>query len=1155
MTTHETFHRGLLLAATLVISGIAWLAIFFRWTIDRESIPAATYREKEDAVRAIDGDHRDPEASYITTASSSPFTQRLEEIRSILGEGARPAEAEVKARLLLQEAEEVAERWPQDFADVRDLLVRALYLNGKRRQPETLALAELAVREREAWLGPRHPSLAFGLLNYGKLLQTNLRFAEARQALERSLRIREEAFGLDSLEVADGLTWLSSLLVDSGERLLAQRHLERALRVKQHHLGLHWQVAQTLTSLADLTCDLGDYPTGRALYAQALENFEASLDSRHPSVARGLHNLGSLHHVMGDVAQAFVHYERALEIRRQVFGDRHVTTAYTHANLAMLMRETGDFANARGHFRSAVEGLEQGLRKDHPHYAFAVSQLALLIQESGDYETAWYLHREALRVRQAAARTRALETGRDPDRAEEESSGVGESLAWLGGLALERGDHAQARELLTRALAIQERTIGPQHHDLRNTLIDLARLEKEEGDLLAARRLLKRVIAIFERYNSRHHHLVEPLAHLASIEADSSKALGQVAKGLAIVDEVFGQDHPRGAGLLLARAQILTAAGESRQALDSALRSADLANAQVRTTIRALAEREALRFADAMTTSLDLSLSLLAAGQGPPGIKARIWDSVIRSRALILDESIARHRMLKANEDPELRRLARRWYAARQRLTDLLVRTEGELSAAQQLEILRAARTTMEAEQAVAERGLQDRPGVANSEIGFAEVTEHLPPQTALVALKLFDRSVSVEESGTPAPRTVASYLAFVLRAPTSEPMAVFLGPAATIDAEVEVSRALLVRGLDGSAGEEAAYRVAGHRLRELVWDPLLPHLAGASQVFLVPDGSLHLVNMASLPIGANHYLIEEGPLLHQLTAERSLVILEDREATGRGLLAIGAADFDDRSQFAALQERSERRADLLPTSGLAALFATASLRDSCGASTWLPFSRLPETAAEIDEVSTLWRAAGLGDDLKLKAKDAREADFKRLAPGRRILHFATHGFFWGGDCGGEQDRARGHSMASPALTGLVLAGANFRQRATAGEEDGILASEEIAVLDLSGVEWAVLSACDTGVGEIHPGEGVFGLRRAFRVAGARTVIMSLWAVEDENAREWMKELYRGRILEDFSTAEAIRRASLVILEARRASHLSTHPAFWAAFVAAGDWR
>ena len=121
-------------------------------------------------------------------------------------------------------------------------------------------------------------------------------------------------------------------------------------------------------------------------------------------------------------------------------------------------------------------------------------------------------------------------------------------------------------------------------------------------------------------------------------------------------------------------------------------------------------------------------------------------------------------------------------------------------------------------------------------------------------------------------------------------------------------------------------------------------------------------------------------------------------------------------------------------------------------------------------------------------------------------------------------------------------------------DEDGILTAEEIASLDLSGVDWAVLSACETGVGKIQLGEGVLGLRRAFEVAGAGTLIMSLWKVEDEATREWMQSLYQGR-LAGLSTAEAVRQAALTMLKKQRGLKKSANPGSWGAFVAAGDWR
>ena len=134
-------------------------------------------------------------------------------------------------------------------------------------------------------------------------------------------------------------------------------------------------------------------------------------------------------------------------------------------------------------------------------------------------------------------------------------------------------------------------------------------------------------------------------------------------------------------------------------------------------------------------------------------------------------------------------------------------------------------------------------------------------------------------------------------------------------------------------------------------------------------------------------------------------------------------------------------------------------------------------------------------------------------------------------------------------MAGLVLA-----TPASGGKEDGILTAEEIALLDLRAVRWAVLSACATGQGPLEPGEGVLGLRRAFQIAGAGTLIVSLWPVEDEATRHWMRALYDAR-RGGGSTIDAARTASLGVLEEQRRIGGTTHPYFWGGFVTIGDWR
>jgi CHAT domain-containing protein len=293
-----------------------------------------------------------------------------------------------------------------------------------------------------------------------------------------------------------------------------------------------------------------------------------------------------------------------------------------------------------------------------------------------------------------------------------------------------------------------------------------------------------------------------------------------------------------------------------------------------------------------------------------------------------------------------------------------------------------------------------------------------------------------------------------------------------------------------------------------------------AKLALVVPDGMLNLIPFGSLPEGKG-YLIEHGPVIHILSSERDLVSTENA-STKVGLVAIGSSRFD-------------LAANTLPAS---------QLRDadiSCDEFRKLEFHPLPGTAEEIGDVTSTWKHWNKSEpSASIVGGDATRARFLEEAPHSRVLHVATHAFLLDKSCGD----------GNPLLhSGLVFAGANQ------GRESALLTAQQIASLDLNGLDWAVLSACNTGNGELHDGEGVLGLERAFRVAGARSVVMALWPVDDAATRQFMRQLYTQRIGRHASTADAVWNASRILLLERRAAGKSTHPWYWSGFVGSGAWE
>jgi CHAT domain-containing protein/tetratricopeptide (TPR) repeat protein len=964
-------------------------------------------------------------------------------------------------------------------------------------------------------------------LDEARSLLRNGRFAESESLARRLIRDAEAEHGVSSIQTAQALDVLVEALWRGGkaEDPEAQRLGERAVAIKEAVPGPdHLEVATSLVHLGIVHSDKGDYPEAESAYRRALAIRERTLGPAHPDVAKVLNNLGVVAMHRADYTEARALFERALAVHEKAPAPDSAGIATSLANVANVLANTGDYAAARPLLERALAMRVIVLGPEHPYVAAVLTTLA--------------------------------------------------GVVWAS------ADDARAKDLYERALAIQEKVLGPSHPARAHTLNGLAAVLEGTGDYAAARPLLERALDIRKQtHGSGHPHVAEILDRLGDLhfaQGDVAKARPLYERALAIREEALGPQHPDVARSLDDLARMHLALSEPAGALEAGLRAEAIGREHLRLTARALAEREALRYAAARPRSLDPVLTLTSRGLDAAGRRSA-WDALVRSRALVLDEMAARHRATAETDDAEISRLANALRSARVRLAGLAVRGPGDRNPQRYHRLFDEARGEKErAERALAELSVLFRRDQERSGIGLAEVVSALPAESALVAFARYQRlgpgangyvspertasaASDVERAGR-APLAEPWYLAFVHVAGSQEPLVVELGPAAELDSLVSrwsVQAGQRRSGLRGSRGSEAAYRAAGGPLRERLWDPLAPHLKRAQRVFLVPDGSLHLVSFAALPVGEDRYLVESGPLIHYLSAERDLAALsrEDRLASkSGGLLALGAPDFDVAGRFTGGQATRDR-----------------GQTSACADFRSLRFDPLPASDRETREVVALWHSVhARGTTNRLTGVEASEAGFKGGAPGKRVVHLATHGFFLGRSCPSALDgpgASQGATLVAaperaavlgenPLLfSGLALAGANQRARAGPDAEDGILTAEEIAALDLRGVDWAVLSACETGAGEVSVGEGVLGLRRAFQVAGVQTVIMSLWGVGDEATRQWMRELYRGRLLDDLPTAEAAREASRRVLLHRRQRGLSTHPSYWAGFIAAGDWR
>jgi tetratricopeptide (TPR) repeat protein len=895
---------------------------------------------------------------------------------------------------------------------------------------------------------------------------------------------------------------------------------------------------------------------------RSLRIAQMRLEPDHPRLAVVLLVYADLLVGADEPSRAAEYFDRAGAILEKKFGPKQSDLAWSLAGAGLARMRLGDFAGARAplerslRMREEIWGLEGG------DVVYSLVGVADLYRSVGESDAAIPLLKRSLVIRERTSGKKSPE-----------------AIAFICELAnayLEAGNTAEAKRLFAEGLNRVEATRGRQSSLALGPVMGLAciaRIQKQDSLAFSE---FQRALRILEKTRDPQDSDVGwVLANLASLSLDRGEialALSFSERGIGIYRKAFGTTHPSWAWMLALRAQVLHAAGRDRESLRASLESESVARDHLKLTIRSMSEREALRFASVRTSGMDLTLEIACSPRAPDNAATESWDALVRARSLVLDEIAARRS--RSGSDS----LWRAYSASRQRIANLIVRGARDERMDHYRESLSQARDQSEKlERLLAEANPSFREERRRDRAGLAEVLAALPEQSALVSYARYSTGKGRDGAGGR-----DRYMAFVYRS-GAEPLALRIGAAASIDRLVERWRREVVRpGLEGAgpSGSVSDYRAVASELRRAVWDPVAPHVRTARFLFIVPDGLLNLVSFAALPWQQSSYLAEAGLAIHYASAERDLLQWDDSLAPGRGLLALGDPDFDADPGFRSLNVA------LTSASSDSGAHAYRGQTAGCSELVRMKWHRLPATGTEVTELVAAWTGGASGDSsegvesepsVMLRGGDATEYAFKRWAPGRRVLHVATHGFVLGKSCEPGKVGARGIAgfMARPGgdplsqgpvggsllggnpflLSGLVLAGANRRQSPCGDCEDGILTAEEIGALNLSGVEWAVLSACESGVGAVRWREGVFGLRRAFRAAGASTLITSLWPVEDSAARSWMRALYESRFIRRMSTASSVREATLDALRDRRARGVSTHPFYWASFVAAGDWR
>ncbi len=953
------------------------------------------------------------------------------------------------------------------------------------------ALYERALRIAEK--GKDQLELVRALNALARAQSARAEYTRAEAGFQRARHILETSGMLDTKDGAMVLGNLAANYQDQGNYAAARPLYERALQISEKaHAPGDPARAHAWNNRGDLSKEMGKYEAAEADYRRALDIWTRAFGQEHPLVSLALNNLGALYQAKGGYGKAIEYFERSLEIVRKTRPAGHPDIATTWNNLANVYEDQGEWERAGTLQEQALASFEKALPKDHPLLGLALNNLGAHYVRHGDAKRGAPLLGRALSIakahedRRAAARTQL-------------------NLAHMYDAA---NDLGHAEPLWREALASLEAELGKDHPNLGPALLGLGSVLVTRGRTADAERVVRRALKIAERAEGAGGPNVArcrgSLAFILGEQHRYEEAQELYAQTERMLRDNFGDAHADLAQILVGRALLHWEAGNRAQAVAAMNDGLQVRERGLSKLLASGSEEQRRLLLETSSGDLHWAVSLYAQGfPGDAGARQQALLAVLQRKGRVLDAMTDTTRTMRQHLDSQAQQLFEGLRTIRSQIANrsMAMPTAGPGSEAA-LRVLRG----LERDAEQTEAALSKRSSLfafAAKPVSVQRIARAIPAGAALIEivgyLPFDPRASGMKGWGA------RRYAAFVLRGDGNTAY-VDLGDSQSLDALATDFKRQLA---DPHSDPKALAKALDQRLLQ----PLRPHLSGARQLVFAPDGALSVIPFGALRSPQDHYLIED--------------VVVSYVSTGRELLRPAGV--------------KARNAALVVASPDFGPLPTAGKRGS------MTFPPLLGTQQEGRAVA----ATLPGARLLAGAAATTHAIESQQSP--RLLHLATHGFFLD-DSPSPPPSARGVFLTqrevlapqpqNPLLrSGLALAGANLRHP----NDDGLLSALEASSLDLWGTQLVVLSACDTGLGIVKNGEGVYGLRRAFTLAGAESLVMSLWSVQDAATRDLMIRFYQ-HLAKGEGRAEALRRTQLEMLKKDDLSH----PFYWASFVQYG---
>ncbi|UCG60430.1 MAG: CHAT domain-containing protein [Candidatus Zixiibacteriota bacterium] len=1125
---------------------------------------------------------------------------KLVEVKRLMG---KYYDAQPLARRALDIREKAFGSHDARVAEALDALGVTYYWLG--RGINAVTYIDSAFIMRDSLLGPEHPAVARSCLNMARVLIKLGYYDDAEQLSRRAMDIVEAHFGDGSIEVADCLEWIGMSLYFRNDNAPAESLYVMALEIRLRHLGTrHPDIATTYLRLANVYRFMDRFEESDSFYVRAAELRGAIFGSAHPEVAEVLYYRGQLQQLnLMNYVQAESLYYAAFDIRQRTLDTLHPDFAEIVYRMGAVSKNEQKYQEAEAYAHRALPLIETIFGTEYPRYYHTIKLLANLFDDQGQFMEAMPLYQQTklLAAKIYGESSLPLATAfRDVgflyyrlgsfDKAEtefmraleiyrqvrgERSPGVADVMGDLALIYHGQGRYDEAIEMFQQALSIlgefpeqdTSETNAVAKLNLAMVYYDAQRLEQAETNQEEALALLEALFG--PRYSSiaiglSNLGLIYKALHRYS-EADSvlrlsieigEEALGPQNPGLAhalnnlanlythmgkydqarpiqeravsILETALGPQHPEVAKFRKDLGRLYACAGMSAESRDSYDKFIDWSQRYLENVFPYSSEQQKLVWISKYPI-VDPTVFSLALKDKAPSSRKLALEMLLKSKAMVIEAVMAEKQAAYCHYDDEILVELDRLNEINSLIASLSLAGGYYIDS---VATLYKMKDSIEVALSLHCSEFSDALAARRFEVG--DIVSLIPNGAVLWEFVRYqpanlDMSVTGDDKLEP-PR----YLAFTVNR-TGNVKLKDLGDAHRIDSLIITAREMIYKAQPQIYS--AAARIAEQRLNEVtrqLYDLLFAPLSSAeSDIYVSPDGLLNLLPLEILVLPDGSYAIEKYRISY-LSSGRDLIKQKGYMESEGEILLFADPDFDGTATRTIISDE---------------LFGP----DMRGNTDCLDqrFNPLPYSRTEASSVAACFRNANATSLRERYGTMASEESLKDLTTAPKVIHLATHGFF----C--ESVDTSIELLNNPLLrSGLVLTGAN---RTISGErddstmtEDGILTALEVSGLNLVGTDLAVLSACESGVGEFVNGEGLFGLRRAFQHAGVETIVMSLWSVPDKETSELMDGFYR-RWLAGSSRRDALRESALEVLRQSRAKRGCGHPLLWGGFILAGN--